>query len=53
MSAGWWSMAIRLERLAPGERAALLQRATRAIEAELGPGPLDIAGATNVLRAIA
>jgi ubiquinone/menaquinone biosynthesis C-methylase UbiE len=52
MSAGWWSMAIRLERLPPGERASLLQRATRAIEAELGPGPLQIAGATNVLRAI-
>jgi len=53
MSAGWWSMAIRLERLAPGERAALLKRATRAIEAELGTGPLQIAGATNVLQAIA
>jgi SAM-dependent methyltransferase len=53
MSAGWWSMAIRLERLAPGERASLLERATRAIEAELGSGPLQIAGATNVLRAIA
>ena len=53
MSAGWWSMAIRLERLAPGERASLLDRAARAIEAELGTGPLQIAGATNVLRAIA
>jgi SAM-dependent methyltransferase len=53
MSAGWWSMAIRLERLSPGERASLLDRATRAIEAELGSGPLQIAGATNVLRAIA
>jgi ubiquinone/menaquinone biosynthesis C-methylase UbiE len=53
MSAGWWSMAIRLERLTPGERAALLERATRAIEAELGTGPLQIAGATNVLQAIA
>ena len=53
MSAGWWSMAIRLDRLAPGERAALLERATRAIEAELGTGPLQIAGATNVLQAIA
>jgi ubiquinone/menaquinone biosynthesis C-methylase UbiE len=53
MSAGWWSMAIRLERLSPAERALLLERATRAIEAELGLGPLQIAGATNVLRAIA
>jgi hypothetical protein len=31
----------------------LLEHATRAIEAELGSGPLQIAGATNVLRAIA
>jgi O-methyltransferase / aklanonic acid methyltransferase len=53
MSAGWWSMAIRLERLAPGERASLLERAIRAIEAELGKGPLQIAGATSVLRAVA
>lgn len=53
MSAGWWSMAIRLEQLSPGERGSLLDRATRAIEAELGLGPLQIAGATNVLRAIA
>ncbi len=52
MSAGWWSMAIRLDRVSPGERASPLERATRAIEAELGPGPLQIAGATNVLRAI-
>jgi len=52
MSAGWWSMAIRLDRLSPGERASLLERATRAIEAELGSGPLRIAGATNVLRTI-
>jgi ubiquinone/menaquinone biosynthesis C-methylase UbiE len=53
MSAGWWSMALRLDRLSPDERASLLERATRAIEAELGSGPLQIAGATNVLRAIA
>ena len=53
MSAGWWSMAIRLDRVSPGERASLLERATRAIEAELGLGPLQIAGATNVLRTIA
>jgi demethylmenaquinone methyltransferase / 2-methoxy-6-polyprenyl-1,4-benzoquinol methylase len=53
MSAGWWSMAIRLERLSPDERASLLERANRAIEAALGTGPLQIAGATNVLRAIA
>jgi ubiquinone/menaquinone biosynthesis C-methylase UbiE len=52
MSAGWWSMAIRLDRLSAGERASLLERATRAIEAELGSGPLQIAGATNVLRTI-
>ncbi|HEX9097673.1 MAG TPA: methyltransferase domain-containing protein [Candidatus Dormibacteraeota bacterium] len=53
ISAGWWSMAIRLERLAPGERSSLLERATRAIEAELGSGPLQVAGATSVLRAVA
>jgi ubiquinone/menaquinone biosynthesis C-methylase UbiE len=53
MSAGWWSMAIRLERLAPGERASLLELAAGAIEAKLGSGPLQIAGATNVLRATA
>jgi ubiquinone/menaquinone biosynthesis C-methylase UbiE len=53
MSAGWWSMAIRLERLASGERASLLDRATRAIEAELGSGSLRIAGATGVLLAVA
>jgi hypothetical protein len=52
MSASWWSIALRLERLSPAERRGLLDRATRAIEAELGTGPLKIAGATNVLRAI-
>ena len=53
ISAGWWSMAIRLEGLASGERSLLLERATRAIEAELGSGPLQVAGATSVLRAVA
>jgi hypothetical protein len=53
MSASWWSTALRLERLSPSERTSLLERATRVIDAELGPGPLRIAGATNVLRAIA
>jgi ubiquinone/menaquinone biosynthesis C-methylase UbiE len=53
MSGSWWSMALRLEQVSPSERAALLDRARRAIEAELGLGPLHIAGATNVLRAIA
>jgi ubiquinone/menaquinone biosynthesis C-methylase UbiE len=52
MSASWWSIALRLEPLSPAERRGLLDRATRAIEAELGTGPLKIAGATNVLRAI-
>lgn len=52
LSASWWSMALRLERVSPGERASLLERARRAIEAELGLGPLQTAGATNVLRAI-
>jgi ubiquinone/menaquinone biosynthesis C-methylase UbiE len=52
MSASWWSIALRLERLSPAERRGLLDRATRAIEADLGTGPLKIAGATNVLRAI-
>jgi SAM-dependent methyltransferase len=53
MAAGWWSMAIRLEGVSPIERAAILTRAIAAIETELGPGPLRIAGATNVLRATA
>ena len=53
MAAGWWSMAIRLEGVSPTERATILARAVGAIEAELGPGPLRIAGATNVLQAIA
>ena len=53
MAAGWWSMAIRLEGVSPTERATILARAAAAIEAELGPGPLRITGATNVLQAIA
>jgi len=53
MTAGWWSMAIRLEGVSPIERAAILTRAIAAIETQLGPGPLRIAGATNVLRATA
>jgi ubiquinone/menaquinone biosynthesis C-methylase UbiE len=53
MSGSWWSMALRLDRLTPSERTSLLERARRAIETELGLGPLQIAGATNVLRAIA
>jgi ubiquinone/menaquinone biosynthesis C-methylase UbiE len=53
MAAGWWSMAVRLDQVGPPKRTAILARAVRAIEAELGPGPLHLAGATNVLRAIA
>jgi ubiquinone/menaquinone biosynthesis C-methylase UbiE len=53
MAAGWWSMAIRLDSIAPTERGPILAHAARAIEAELGTGPLQIAGATNVLLAIA
>jgi len=53
MSGSWWSMALRLERIPPNERAPLLERARRAIEEALGLGPLQIAGATNVLRAVA
>jgi ubiquinone/menaquinone biosynthesis C-methylase UbiE len=53
MAAGWWSMAIRLEGVSDADRAAILTRAAGAIEAELGSGPLHIAGATNVLLAIA
>lgn len=53
MAAGWWSMAIRLDGVPPTERTAILARAVRAIEAELGAGPLQIAGATNVLFATA
>ena len=53
MAAGWWSMAVRLDQVGPPERTAALSRAVRAIEAELGPGPLRLAGATTVLRAIA
>jgi ubiquinone/menaquinone biosynthesis C-methylase UbiE len=51
MAGGWWSMAVRLEAVSPAERAAILARGVRAIEAELGTGPLQIAGATNVLLA--
>lgn len=53
MAAGWWSMAVRLDQVSPAERTAILERAVRAIEEELGRGPLQIAGATNVLLAIA
>lgn len=53
MATGWWSLAVRLDQVLPTKRTAILGRAVRAIEAELGPGPLQIAGATNVLRAIA
>jgi ubiquinone/menaquinone biosynthesis C-methylase UbiE len=53
MASGWWSMAIRLDAVAPTERAAILGRGVHAIEAELGTGPLHIAGATSVLRATA
>jgi ubiquinone/menaquinone biosynthesis C-methylase UbiE len=53
MSGSWWSMALRLEGISPTERTSLLERAQRAIEEALGLGPLRIAGATNVLRAIA
>jgi ubiquinone/menaquinone biosynthesis C-methylase UbiE len=53
MASGWWSMAIRLDAVAPTERAAILGRGVHAIEAELGTGPLHIAGMTNVLRATA
>jgi hypothetical protein len=51
MAAGWWSMAIRLDQVIPTERRAILARAISAIETELGTGPLQIAGATNVLLA--
>jgi O-methyltransferase/aklanonic acid methyltransferase len=51
MASGWWSMAIRLDAVSAHERAALLARGVQAIEAELGTGPLEIAGATNVLLA--
>ena len=53
MASGWWSMAIRLDAVASTERATILARGVHAIEAELGTGPLHIAGATNVLRATA
>ena len=52
MATGWWSMAVRFDHVSESERAAILARAARAIEAELGPGPLQVAGATNVLLAI-
>jgi len=51
LAAGWWSMAVRLDRVSATERAAILARAIAAIEMDLGPGPLRIAGATNVLLA--
>jgi hypothetical protein len=51
MASGWWSMAVRLDAVPASEQAAILARGIHAIEAELGMGPLQIAGATNVLRA--
>jgi ubiquinone/menaquinone biosynthesis C-methylase UbiE len=51
MAAGWWSMAVRLDAIPSIERAAILAHAVRAIEAELGTGSLQIAGATSVLLA--
>jgi ubiquinone/menaquinone biosynthesis C-methylase UbiE len=51
MASGWWSMAVRLDAVSTAEREAILERGVGAIEAELGTGPLQIAGATNVLRA--
>jgi len=51
MASGWWSMAVRLDAVSPTQRAAILARGVRAIEVELGPSPLQIAGATNVLLA--
>ncbi len=53
MASGWWSMAVRLDAVPPAQRAAILARGLRAIEAELGTGPLQIAAATNVLLATA
>lgn len=51
LASGWWSMAVRLDAVSPAQRQAVLARGLRAIEAELGAGPLEIAGATNVLLA--
>jgi ubiquinone/menaquinone biosynthesis C-methylase UbiE len=51
MASGWWSMAVRLDAVSTSERAAILARGVRAIESELGTGPLQIAGATSVLLA--
>jgi len=51
MASGWWSMAVRLEAISPAEQATILARGVRAIETELGSGPLQIAGATSVLLA--
>src|ERR1700674_1307417 len=47
MASGWWSMAVRLDAVAPTERAAILARGIHAIEADFGTGPLHTAGATN------
>ena len=51
MASGWWSLAVRLDAIPPTERAAILARGVHALEAELGMGPLQIAGASSVLRA--
>jgi ubiquinone/menaquinone biosynthesis C-methylase UbiE len=51
MASGWWSMAVRLDAVSSSEREAILARGVRAIESELGTGPLQIAGATSVLLA--
>jgi ubiquinone/menaquinone biosynthesis C-methylase UbiE len=53
IAAGWWSMAVRLDQVPETDRTSILARAVRAIETELGSGPLQIAGATNVLLAVA
>jgi ubiquinone/menaquinone biosynthesis C-methylase UbiE len=51
MASGWWSMAVRLDAVSPTQRAELLARGLRAVQAALGTGPITIAGATNVLFA--
>lgn len=50
---GWWSCAVRIEGLHPQERAALLDEAVAAYEAEHGRGPALVPGSDLVLYASA
>ena len=48
---GWWTCAVRLEGLAGPERDRVLERAVAAVEADHGPGPIEVPGSDLVLLA--